>query len=163
MNGIYLLIGTNLGDRLANLRKAEQLLMENRVKVLDESSVYETEPWGESDQAWFLNAVLQVETIKSPIDLLETCLSIEEKMGRVRKEKWKERIIDIDILYYADEILDEKELTIPHPGIPERKFTLIPLVELCPDERHPILELTQLELLSKCSDKLDCKLTELRL
>ncbi len=163
MNGIYLLLGSNIGDRLDYLRTAEKLIQEADIKVLDESSIYETEPWGEKDQSWFLNIVLQVETTIPPKELLKKCLSIEQTMGRERKGKWKERTIDIDILYYNDLILNDPELVLPHPAIQDRRFTLIPLDELCPREIHPLLNETQQELLAKCQDQLDCRLTELRL
>ena len=160
MNGIYVLLGSNLGDRLAQLREASRQLQQEGIKVLNESSIYETAPWGKENQDWFLNVVLQLETSLSSNDLLGRCLSIEEKMGRKRTEKWSQRIIDIDILYYKDEVSDSEDLILPHPGIPDRRFTLIPLDELAPEEIHPVLRLTQKELLANCTDQLACKLTE---
>ena len=160
MNGIYVLLGSNLGDRLAQLREASRQLQQEGIKVLNESSIYETAPWGKENQDWFLNVVLQVETSLSSNDLLGRCLSIEEKMGRKRTEKWSQRIIDIDILYYKDEVSDSEDLILPHPGIPDRRFTLIPLDELAPEEIHPVLRQTQKELLANCTDQLACKLTE---
>ncbi|GAB4249814.1 MAG: 2-amino-4-hydroxy-6-hydroxymethyldihydropteridine diphosphokinase [Ekhidna sp.] len=152
-----------MGNRLEYLRKAEELLIQNYIQVLDESSIYETEPWGKSEQPWFLNVVIQVETGKNATELLECLLEIERAMGRERKEKWGERCIDIDILYYRNEVIDTPSLTIPHPGIPDRKFTLIPLVEMIPIEQHPLLQKNQMELLSECSDPLDCRLTDYKL
>ena len=160
MNGIYVLLGSNLGDRLAQLREASRQLQQEGIKVLNESSIYETAPWGKENQDWFLNVVLQLETSLSSNDLLGRCLSIEEKMGRKRTEKWSQRIIDIDILYYKDEVSDSEDLILPHPGIPDRRFTLIPLDELAPEEIHPVLRQTQKELLANCTDQLACKLTE---
>lgn len=163
MNGMYLLLGSNLGHRLENLKKAEALLMESGISVLDESSVLETEPWGIKEQNWFLNVVLQIETSLSAPDLLKKVLDIEARMGRVRKEKWGERSIDIDILYYYDKVIKSSHLQLPHPSIPERRFTLMPLNELCPLELHPVLKKTQVELLAECTDPLDCRITDHRL
>lgn len=163
MNGIYLLLGSNMGNRLEYLREAEQQLIAQGVQVIDESSIYETEPWGKENQEWFLNVVLQVETSKEPLDLLETILEIERSLGRIRKEKWGERCIDIDILYYHDVKQETENLTIPHKGIPDRRFTLVPLVEMCPLEVHPTVSKTQMQLLADCTDELDCKLTDYKL
>lgn len=163
MNGIYLLLGSNLGDRLDNLRTATKLLQQEQIKVLNESSIYETEPWGPKDQPWFLNIILQIESTFSPEELLAICLETEKYMGRIREEKWGPRLIDIDILYFNDTALETGDLQIPHPGIPDRKFTLIPMCELSPDEIHPINKQTQLEMLSKCTDELDCRQTEFHL
>ncbi|MEQ8907460.1 2-amino-4-hydroxy-6-hydroxymethyldihydropteridine diphosphokinase [Ekhidna sp.] len=163
MNGIYILLGSNMGNRLEYLREAENLLIQQGIQVIDESSIYETAPWGKENQDWFLNVVLQIETSKSPTELLKTILEVEQSLGRIRKEKWGERCIDIDILYYHNEIMSTDELNIPHPGIPTRKFTLIPLVEMCPMEVHPETNQTQMQLLAECSDELDCNLTEYKL
>ncbi len=163
MNGIYLLLGSNMGDRLGNLRDAIRRLTQGQIRIIEESSVYETEPWGQSDQAWFLNVIVQIETPLNEQDLLRKCLNTEGEMGRIRTLKWGERIIDIDILYYHDHTVDTEELTLPHPGIPERRFTLVPLSELCPYELHPVLHQSQAELLLNCSDTLDCRLTEFTL
>ncbi|MEP1097170.1 MAG: 2-amino-4-hydroxy-6-hydroxymethyldihydropteridine diphosphokinase [Cyclobacteriaceae bacterium] len=163
MNGIYLLLGSNLGDRLEKLRTASKSLEERQIKILNESSVYETEPWGVSDQPWFLNVVLQIETALQESKLLETCLKVEEDMGRSRIEKWGARLIDIDILYYNDIVLDTNSLQLPHPEIANRKFTLLPLCELIPNQPHPISKLSQVEMLTKCKDELDCRQTELHL
>ncbi|WP_420575637.1 2-amino-4-hydroxy-6-hydroxymethyldihydropteridine diphosphokinase [Ekhidna sp.] len=163
MNGIYLLLGSNMGNRLEYLREAEQQLIANGIQVIDESSVYETEPWGKKNQDWFLNVILQIETSKNPSELLKTILKIEKSLGRIRKEKWGERCIDIDILYYHDHVVKHENLIIPHKGIPDRRFTLVPLVEMCPLETHPILSKTHMQLLAECSDELDCRLTDYKL
>ncbi len=163
MNGIYILLGSNMGNRLEYLREAEKQLILEDIKVVDESSIYETEPWGKSDQDWFLNVVLQIETSKEPEELLNTILEVEERLGRIRKAKWGERCIDIDILYYRDCHIENERLTVPHSGIKERKFTLIPLVEMCPLELHPLSGETQMQMLAHCSDKLDCLLTDYKL
>lgn len=163
MNGIYLLLGSNMGNRLEYLKEAEQQLIRQGIQVMDESSIYETEPWGKENQDWFLNVILQVECSQGPLELLETILSVEKSLGRIRKEKWGERCIDIDILYYHDEILETDQITVPHPGIPDRKFALIPLSEMCPLETHPTLNQNQMELLAACTDELDCRLTDYKL
>jgi 2-amino-4-hydroxy-6-hydroxymethyldihydropteridine diphosphokinase len=163
MNGIYLLLGSNMGNRMEYLREAEKLLIKNHIQVIDESSIYETEPWGNADQPWFLNIVLQVNTSLLAEELLEKLLAIELELGRIRKEKWGERSIDIDILYLNEEIIETETLTIPHPGIPDRRFTLIPLVEMCPLETHPLTKQNQMELLAACTDELDCRLTDYKL
>ncbi len=163
MNGIYLLLGSNLGDRLDNLRIAIRLLQREKIKILNESSIYETEPWGTRDQPWFYNAVLQIETSFKENELLAVCLKVEEEMGRKRSEKWGARLIDIDILYYKDSVVESDNLTIPHPGIKDRRFTLMPLSEIAGEETHPVFGKSQVILLSKCTDELDCRLTDFHL
>jgi 2-amino-4-hydroxy-6-hydroxymethyldihydropteridine diphosphokinase len=161
MKGIFLLLGSNLGDKEKNLNKALELLNNGEIMITDYSTVYETEPWGKSDQEWFLNVVVRIDTLLSPEKLLDTCLEIEKELGRERKEKWGERIIDIDILYYDNLEISSPILAIPHPGIADRKFTLIPLVELVGNELHPILGVTQKELLAHCTDPLECRPTQI--
>jgi len=161
MQGIYILLGTNLGDREKNLGEAKNLVTREGVAVLAASSIYETAAWGIEDQPGFLNQVVKVETSLSPMALLETLLAIEGEMGRVRIIKWGERLIDLDILYYHDEIIDQKDLSVPHPGIPDRRFTLVPLVELASEEVHPTLNMSQQALLELCPDVLEVKLYRL--
>ena len=163
MNGIYLLLGSNLGNRLEYLKEAANLLAKQKIKIIDESSIYETEPWGQKNQDWFLNIILEVTTSLDPNSLLTTILSIENQLGRNRKEKWGERCIDIDILYFFNEELTTEKLNIPHPGIPDRRFTLVPLAEMAPLEIHPTLNKNHIELLAECSNPLDCKLTDYKL
>jgi len=155
MTGIYLLLGTNLGNKVKNLEKVIELLVANRVAIRKESSIYETAAWGIEDQPSFLNQVIEIETSRAPEKLLELLQEIELKMGRVRKVKWGERLIDIDILYYGDTIVDQEELKIPHPEIQNRRFTLAPLVELSPELIHPVLKKRQEVLLEECEDSLD--------
>ena len=154
--GKYLLLGSNLGDRLDNLQKAVDLLKESTIEIVRSSSIYESEPWGIREQPVFLNVVLEIETAFAPDQLLQICLSAENQMGRQRVRKWGERLIDIDILYYDGLILNHEDLKIPHLGIPERRFTLMPLTELTPDFKHPLLHKTQNELLDACPDELNC-------
>lgn len=155
MNGIYMIIGGNLGNRIENIRTAKQWI-EKQIGVIKlHSKIYETEAWGKTDQATFLNQVLFVESDLDADAVLHECLSIEKKMGRVRFEKWKERIIDIDILFFNDDIIKKENLIVPHPFIAERKFTLVPLFEIAPDKVHPILKKTISQLLSECKDSLN--------
>ena len=163
MEGIYIQLGSNLGDRLLMLKKAIHQLMINGIKILEESSIYETAPWGETHQPWFLNVVLQIETSQNPYEMLETMLGIERTLGRVRDKKWTERLIDIDLLYYHNEIINKKKLIVPQAQLVERRFTLLPMTELCPEDIHPVLQLSQSELLFRCNDSLDCLKTDLKL
>lgn len=163
MNGVYLLLGSNMGNRMEYLRLATMHLAREQIQILEESSIYETAPWGSQEQGWFLNVVLEIVTQKSPDELLKTLLSIEESIGRVRKEKWGERIIDIDVLYFDDVVLSTQYLTIPHPEIQKRRFTLVPMAEIAPMMTHPTLGKNQLQLLAECTDPLDCRLTDYKL
>ncbi|HAA11981.1 MAG TPA: 2-amino-4-hydroxy-6-hydroxymethyldihydropteridine diphosphokinase [Cytophagales bacterium] len=158
MQGIYILLGTNLGDREENLLQARRLIGQRVGKVLRSSNVYATAAWGITEQPDFLNQVVIVETAMSPNDLLKALLQIEQDMGRVRIVKWGERIIDLDVLYYHDTILDTQDLKIPHVGIAERRFTLVPLVELSADAIHPVLGKSQRQLLAECPDVSEVKL-----
>lgn len=148
------MLGSNLGDRTQYLLKAQKLLEETGITILTRSSIYETAAWGVTDQPSFYNQVLQIETTLSPEALLDALLEIEKKMGRIRKEKWGERIIDIDILYYDQLSINTANLKIPHPGIAVRRFTLTPLVEIAPDFIHPILHSSNRKLLHELSDDL---------
>lgn len=163
MKGIYLLLGTNLGERLENLKRAAEILETFNMTIVDYSSVYESAPWGKEDQPWFLNMVLRVDTLISANKLLDACLETERRMGRIREEKWGERIIDVDILYTENEVIEENDLIVPHPSITDRKFTLMPLVEISPNEVHPTIGKTNTELLDECKDTLECKVSEYEL
>ncbi len=160
MKGIWLLLGTNLGDRKANLEKAIYWLSQQDILVEEYSSIYESEPWGVTNQPWFWNIVLKIVTKKEPESLLASCLDVENKMGRVRKQKWGERLIDIDILYFNDQIINETNLQIPHPGIPERKFTLMPLIEIWPEIIHPVIKKNQSTLLTELNSSMECRKTD---
>ncbi len=153
-NGIYLLLGTNLGDRLQNLAEARLHINSYAGKITRESQVYETLPWGVTEQPNYLNQVVEIETVLAPDNLLGVLLQIEKKMGRVRKDKWEARIMDIDILFYSDKVIQTEGLTIPHPRLQERNFTLIPLAELNPALIHPVLNKSIYELLECCPDTL---------
>lgn len=144
----YLGLGTNLGNRLANLQKAVDELPP-QVNVRRASSIYESEPWGYTDQPSFLNQVLEVETGLPPTALLEYLKQIEQKLGRKPTFRYGPRLIDIDILFWGDQVIDLPSLAIPHPRLPERAFMLVPLAEIAPDLRHPASHKTVLEMLSQ--------------
>jgi len=163
MNGIYLSLGSNLGNRLNNLREAVNQLESHGIKTLEESTIYETEPWGMAEQGWFLNMIIEIEISLNPEKLLQNLLEIEQKMGRERKEKWGERIIDLDILYYNELIVEKEELVLPHSGIPDRNFILNPMTELNPFGIHPVLKKNQMEMLASCKDTLACNTTDFKL
>lgn len=129
----FLGLGSNLGDRSENLRRAVALLdARDGVRVVRTSSIYETEPVG-PPQPDFLNAVAEIDTTLSPRALLEACLGVEAEMGRVRRERWGPRVIDVDLLLFDDQRIDEPDLVVPHPRMHERAFVLVPLAELAPD------------------------------
>lgn len=134
---IYLSLGSNLGDRLSNLQNAI-VNLSPKVQLVTQSSIYETEPWGYSDQPAFLNQVIKAETALDPIELLTFLKDVEVLMGRQETFRFGPRLIDIDILFYDDLILETTNLTIPHPRIGERAFVLVPLAEIAPDLRHPV-------------------------
>jgi 2-amino-4-hydroxy-6-hydroxymethyldihydropteridine diphosphokinase len=157
MNKAYLLTGGNEGDRYLNMQQARTNIELICGQILQVSALYETAPWGKTDQADFLNQVLLLETNLPPRALLEAILSIEEKGGRIRTIKNAPRTIDIDILFYNQLVLNEPGLTIPHPRISERRFVLEPLNEISPAFRHPVLGKTIHELLLECTDELVVK------
>ena len=156
-NIAYLLLGTNLGSRNKNLSAAIDKIGDKSL-ILSKSAIYSTAAWGLEDQADFLNQVVCVKTSLNSLELLEDVLDIEQKLGRERIQKWGSRIIDIDILYFNDEIVEIPKLIIPHPHIQDRKFVLVPLVEMIPDYVHPKLKKTNVELLNECSDSLEVKI-----
>ena len=136
----YVALGSNLGDKEANLRKALELLQERGVEVVKTSSFICTEPYGVTDQPQFLNGVCEVRTRMAPLALLHTLLEIEQEMGRVRLRHWGERNIDLDLLLYEDVVMDTPELKLPHPDMQNRDFVLLPLAEIAPELVHPILQ-----------------------
>lgn len=152
LNKIFLGLGSNLGNREENLLMAQRLIAEKVGEICSKSSVYETAAWGITEQNAFLNQVIEVETSFSPSAVLHLVLTIEKDMGRIREIKWGERSIDIDILYYNNEIISTENLEIPHPFIQERKFVLVPLCEIAQDFIHPKFKQTNLELLKECQD-----------
>lgn len=151
---VYLLLGTNIGDRTENLIEAQQLLENKTGKIIQSSAIYETEPWGLKEQPAFYNQAIKMRTRYKPEELMKILLTIEQEMGRIRTIKNAARIIDIDILFYSNFIIKTPSLTIPHPEIQNRRFALSPLCELDPDYLHPVLHKTIRELLAECPDPL---------
>jgi 2-amino-4-hydroxy-6-hydroxymethyldihydropteridine diphosphokinase len=144
----YLSLGSNLGDRAANLREAlAQFDVAGRLLAV--STLYETQPVDVPDQPWFLNCVAAIETDKTPRELLQLALRVEGAMGRLRMREKGARKIDIDIVLFADRMVDEPGLKIPHPAMHQRRFVLEPLVEIAPEARHPVLGKTAQELLAE--------------
>ena len=136
---VYLSLGTNMGDKKKNLLEAiEKIGKLENTKVTSQSTILETEPFGYTEQDMFLNACIEIKTLFTPQELLEKLLNIELEMGRVRTIKWGPRIIDIDILFFDDEIIQDKNLAVPHPWISERMFVLEPLCEIAPNLIHPL-------------------------
>jgi 2-amino-4-hydroxy-6-hydroxymethyldihydropteridine diphosphokinase len=147
--GIFLGLGSNIGDRAAYLKDAIKLI---GLPIVAMSSVYESEPVDYLNQPWFLNQVLHCETSFHPLKLLAECQKVEEELGRTREISKGPRTIDIDLLFYNDEIITTPDLTIPHPAIPQRRFVLVPMSEIAPDFVHPQLNVTVRELLEHCPD-----------
>ena len=154
MNKVYLLIGGNMGDRMANLDIALNLMESNLGKITLLSSRYETAAWGFTEQPHFLNQAVLLQTDLLANDLMLAILNIEKSMGRERSIPLGPRIIDIDIIYFNQEIIDNISVTIPHPKMTARRFVLLPLVEIAPDYIHPILLKSNSVLLKECGDSL---------
>ena len=150
----FLLLGSNLGNRSRQLSSARNFLGEQAGKIAASSRIYQTQPWGITQQPLFLNQAVLLNTTLEPLLLLEKILAIEEQMGRHRAEKWGERIIDIDILFYEDRVIHHEKLTIPHPQFQFRNFAMAPMVELAPAWKHPVLGKTVSQLLQESSDPL---------
>jgi 2-amino-4-hydroxy-6-hydroxymethyldihydropteridine diphosphokinase len=157
MNKAYLLIGGNTGDRRGFLQKATDLLESEAGYIIKKSSVYETAAWGKTDQPAFLNQALLLHTSFSAPQLMTLILETEEKMGRIRTEKYASRIIDIDILLFNNEIIESTHVHVPHPQLQYRRFALLPLKEIAPRYKHPVLQKTITQLLKECPDKLEVR------
>jgi 2-amino-4-hydroxy-6-hydroxymethyldihydropteridine diphosphokinase len=155
MNKAYLLTGGNIGNRKETLAKAFILIRQYCGNISGISSIYETAAWGKNDQPFFLNQALEIHTDLQPRQLLRQLLKIEKQIGRVREEKYGPRIIDIDILFYNDEVHNYPLLKLPHPEIQNRRFVLVPLAEIAAEFIHPVLKKTIEELLAICPDKLE--------
>jgi 2-amino-4-hydroxy-6-hydroxymethyldihydropteridine diphosphokinase len=153
--GIFLLLGSNQGDRLATLLEAGRMINERIGQMVRSSSIYTTQAWGQTDQADFLNQVIEIESGLTAEDVLNHALKIEKHLGRKRIEKWGPRVIDIDILYVNDDVIKTNTLVVPHPQIPFRRFTLAPLAEIAPEFVHPALGKNQAQLLGECADTLE--------
>lgn len=146
---VYLSLGSNKGDRIGYVQQATSLLnaCEN-ISIIRTSAFYETEPWNMASETWFVNAIIEIKTKLSPTELLTECQRIETQLGRrpAQNDIYEDRTIDIDILFYGNEIVQEENLTIPHKYVHLRAFTLVPLLELIPDFEHPILHKSIIDL-----------------
>ena len=164
MAKIYLLLGGNIGDRVAYLKKAGEKIAGSIGDITCTSSVYETQPWGFSHETPFLNWLIVSETPLEPSEAMKTILDIERQLGRVREGMgFKARTIDIDILFYDDIIISEKDLVIPHPQIHNRRFALEPLAEVEREFVHPVFMKTIDRLLDECPDHLDVRKLDISL
>jgi 2-amino-4-hydroxy-6-hydroxymethyldihydropteridine diphosphokinase len=153
MKTIFLALGSNLGDRAATVGQAVALMESDELHVLRASSLYETEPRDVTDQPWFLNQVIEAETSLFPRQLLTRLKRLEIELGRRPARPKGPRAIDIDILLYGDAVVSTPDLSIPHPGMPQRRFVLEPLAELAPDLRHPQTRKTIREMLAAVEDQ----------
>ena len=158
MATVYLGLGTNLGERERNMRVALEIIEERIGPILSSSSLYETAPWGYASENLFMNMAVKVETCLLPLPLLHKIKGIESEMGRTKasgQEGYRDRVIDIDILFYDELVMESEELTIPHPYISRRLFVLEPLDEIAPELVHPVSHKTINELKSdlQCSEK----------
>jgi len=154
MNKVYLLIGGNMGDRMANLAEAIHLINQKIGPIQLTSSIYETAAWGNTNQPDFLNQALMLETLLDAETMMHQLLNIEIGMGRKRDIPMGPRTIDLDIVYFNDLVIENELITIPHPKIAERRFVLMPLAEIAPQFLHPVLNKTNEVLLKDCGDSL---------
>ncbi len=155
MENVYLIIGGNLGNRESNLQKALNLISVSIGNVIKKSSIYQTDAWGNTNQPKFLNQVILCETALTPQQVLAQINSIETIFQRIKLEKWGSRTMDVDILFYNDCIIDEPNLKIPHPLLTQRRFVMVPLLEIAPQLIHPILKTNITKLYNNCNDNLE--------
>lgn len=155
LKSAWLGLGSNLGQPREQLREACRRLEESGVQIVNRSAMLDTKPWGKTDQPDFVNQVLKVRTDLGPFELLSLINKIEDAMGRVRTIDWGPRLIDIDILFYEETVMDTPQLTLPHPYVHQRQFCLEPLCELEPELVHPVLKQTMKELNEALKQKED--------
>lgn len=154
MHNVFLGIGGNLGNKTENFKNVFKIIIREIGNITLASSVYETPPWGFQAKESFWNQVLQVETELSPGEVLSKIHAIEDQFGRKRgNNNYTSREMDIDIIYYDDSFLENENLIIPHPLLHQRKFVLVPLAEIAPNLKHPLLRLTSLQMLENCKDE----------
>lgn len=154
MNSVYLLLGANLGNPKDQLETATEMISLQLGDIQDRSALYRSSAWGVQNQPDFYNQVLSVQTKYTASEVLSICQGIEKDLGRTRGQKWGARIIDIDILYFNNKIIDRTDLHIPHPYLHQRRFTLLPLCEIAPNYIHPKMGQTNKQLLANCTDPL---------
>ncbi|MFN8239099.1 MAG: 2-amino-4-hydroxy-6-hydroxymethyldihydropteridine diphosphokinase [Chitinophagales bacterium] len=154
MHTVYLLLGSNKGDRKRFLTLAQHLIQQHAGSIIQSSRVFITEPWGKDNQPKYLNQAMSISTLQTPLRLLKTLKKIEKVLGRVNKHHYSARTIDIDILFYDDTVMEAKNLIIPHPRLHLRNFTLVPLLELDKSYTHPILHKSIEQLTKECEDTL---------
>ncbi|MHA8050943.1 2-amino-4-hydroxy-6-hydroxymethyldihydropteridine diphosphokinase [Aquirufa sp. ROCK-SH2] len=153
----YLSLGGNLGNTIEIFQETYQILEKKVGEITKFSSFYQTAAWGPIKQADFINQVIEVSTRLSATDLMQTLLEIEKEMGRIRDERWGPRTLDLDILFFGDQIIAKENLEIPHPRMEDRKFVLIPLAEINPNFIHPKSQKTVKQILLECEDECDCR------
>jgi len=155
MNTAYLLTGSNLGESASQLTLANQYISQKCGKIITQSAVYQTAPWGIQDQPFFLNQAIKLSTELEPEVLMQELLLIETLMGRIRTIKYGPRVIDLDILFFNDLIINKPLLQLPHPAMAERRFVLVPMAEIAPNLVHPVYNKTIQTLLLDCTDSSD--------
>jgi 2-amino-4-hydroxy-6-hydroxymethyldihydropteridine diphosphokinase len=153
-NSIFILLGSNLGDRNSHLTYGRQEISRAIGEIITISSIYKTAAWGNQNQPAFYNQVIEIKSVLPPQEMLSELLKIEKNAGRVREERWGPRTLDIDILFYGNVVIESDTLTVPHPRIADRRFTLLPLSEIAPDLIHPVTGQTISEILRVCPDNL---------